>query len=182
MWCEAQQQKKKMFRQKKSFDQKKCKSVQVSMNKSEIWRRCDRRQKKAAFFTFCLYFSLLSFYPPLSSFVSLLPFRQANVSIRFNFISVFLSAFDIFSLSFAFSPGQCFYSLQFYFCLSIRFCHLFSLFCLFARPMFLFPSILFMSFKNTNGTRRKTTMQNLYFIQLFNILKLRISCFTFNIS
>jgi hypothetical protein len=47
-----------------------------------------------------------------------LPFRQANVSIRFNFISVFLSAFVIFSLSFAFSPGQCFYSLQFYLCLS----------------------------------------------------------------
>jgi hypothetical protein len=60
----------------------------------------------------------LSFYPPLSSFLSLLPFRQANVSIRFNFISVFLSTFIIISLSIVFSSGQCFYSLQFYLCLS----------------------------------------------------------------
>jgi hypothetical protein len=147
--------------------------------------------KKPAFFTFCLYFSFLSFYQPLSSFLSLFSFRKANVSIHsifhfclsinlchlFSFfflfarpmfiftpffISVFLSAFVIFSLSFAFSPVQCFYSLQFYFCLSIRLCHLFSLFCLFARPMFLFTSILFMSFKNTNGTRRKTTRCKLY--------------------
>jgi hypothetical protein len=77
--------------------------------------------KKAAFFTFCLYFSFLSFYSHLShlsSFLSLLPFRQAIVSIGFNFISVCLSTFVIISLSIVFSSGQCFYSLQFYLCLS----------------------------------------------------------------
>jgi len=117
MWCEAQQQNKKMFRQKKSFDQKKCKSVQVSMNKSEIWRRCDRRQKSRIFYFLSLFF-----------------------------ISVFLSAFVVFSLSFAFSPGQCFYWLQFYFCLSIHLRYHLSLLCLFARLMFPFTSILFLSF------------------------------------
>ena len=91
----------------------------------------------------------LSVYPPSLSFISPLSFRQANVSIHFYFISIFLSTFVIVSLSFVFSPGHCLYSLLFYFCLSIRLCHHFSLLCLFASPMFLFTPFFISVFLST---------------------------------